>query len=88
MTKMNTSKLKKTLAGALAPKGKYVSIDDGSLELSSERLVQLKNIVEAGGIKPFIDRSYPLEKIVEAHEYVGKGHKKGGEAITVVHNGN
>jgi len=83
--KNKTSKLKKACKRALVPGGKYVSIDDGALMLDSKRLALIKNLVEAGHIKPVIDRTYPLEQIVEAHRYVGKGHKKGGVAITVCH---
>jgi NADPH:quinone reductase-like Zn-dependent oxidoreductase len=83
--KRKTSKLKKNCKKALVPGGKYVSIDDGALKLDSSRLALIKKLVEAGHIKPVIDRIYPLEKIVEAHSYVGKGHKKGGIAITVAH---
>jgi NADPH:quinone reductase-like Zn-dependent oxidoreductase len=81
--KSKTSKLKEACKKALAPGGRYVSIDDGNLLLDSKRLAFVKELVEAGHIKPVVDRCYNFEEIVEAHRYVGQGHKKGGVAIRV-----
>ncbi len=83
--KSKTSKLKVACRKALAPEGVYASIDDGSLLLDSRRLDLMRELVEAGHIRPVVDRSYPFEEIVEAHRYVAAGHKRGGVAITVGH---
>ena len=68
---------------ALSPGGACVSVDKGRLKLRIEDLTQLKHLAEAGTLKAVIDRSYPLEEMVEAHRYVDQGHKKGNVVVTV-----
>lgn len=83
--KRKSSPLKVQCQTALTPNGKYISVDDGSPKLHSEDLLFLTELVEAGKLKPVIDRCYPLEQIVEAYRYVEQGHKKGNVVITVEH---
>lgn len=68
---------------ALAPNGKYVTVDDGTPKIHIEYLNLVKELIEAGKIRPVIDRLYPLEQMAEAHRYVEKGHKKGNVVLTL-----
>jgi len=68
---------------ALAPNGKFTSVDDGTPQLGTDALMRLKELVEAGHLKPVIERVYPLEKAAEAHHYVDSGHKRGNVVIQI-----
>jgi NADPH:quinone reductase-like Zn-dependent oxidoreductase len=68
---------------ALKENGTYYNIMSHAHGTKASDLKALKVLIEAGHVKPVIDRCYKLEDIIEAHRYVEKGHKKGNVAITV-----
>lgn len=72
---------------ALKPAGVYLNAhrdtDAGAGLTMQQELLLLKGLLEAGTLKPVIDRSYSLAQIVEAHRYVETGHKKGNVVITM-----
>jgi NADPH:quinone reductase-like Zn-dependent oxidoreductase len=56
-------------------------------QIVQEDLVFLAELLEAGAIKPVIDRRYPLAETAEALRYLEKGHARGKVVVTVDENG-
>ncbi len=57
----------------------------GSLTAKANQkdLVFMKELLEAGKVKPVIDRQYPLSQAAEALRYLGEGHARGKVVITI-----
>lgn len=50
---------------------------------SKDDLLLIKRLIEAGEIKPVIDRTYKLQEIADAHRYVDTGRKRGGVVVSI-----
>jgi NADPH:quinone reductase-like Zn-dependent oxidoreductase len=79
--KIPAKKMKKSLKN----NGIYLNVHKDSSGLKPEDsillLKELKKLAEEGKIRVVIDKTYSMEQIVEAHQYVEKGHKKGHVVI-------
>jgi NADPH:quinone reductase-like Zn-dependent oxidoreductase len=89
-----------TCKDSLKPNGLYLAIAGGLGEMLTSvwnkqivtgtpaedkaSIMIIKDLLEAGKLKPAIDRSYPLAETAEAHRYVETGRKRGGVVITVL----
>jgi NADPH:quinone reductase-like Zn-dependent oxidoreductase len=51
--------------------------------VSKEDLQTLKELIEAGKVRPVIDRTYPLSEVPEAVRSWARGHARGKVVITV-----
>jgi NADPH:quinone reductase-like Zn-dependent oxidoreductase len=61
--------------------GKRVTL--GIAKYRKQDIVFLKTLLDAGAYRPVIDRSYPLQDVVEATTYVETGMKTGNVVLTV-----
>jgi len=54
-----------------------------TVKRTKEVLLDLKELIEAGKVRPVIDRTYPLSEAAEAMRYLEEGHARGKVVITV-----
>lgn len=67
--------------------GKVLPVKRSKIALAQPRasdLAQLKEWIEAGQVRSIIDRTYPLEELVEAHQYSEAGHAVGKIVLSVL----
>ncbi|MBV6401074.1 MAG: alcohol dehydrogenase [Anaerolineales bacterium] len=43
----------------------------------------LKELVESGNVKPFVEKAYPMTRIVDAMTHLGNGHARGKIVVTM-----
>jgi len=58
----------------------------GIAKLNQKDLVLVKELLEAGKVKPVLDRRYPLSQTAEAIRYLEEGHARGKVVITLESN--
>jgi D-arabinose 1-dehydrogenase-like Zn-dependent alcohol dehydrogenase len=43
----------------------------------------LKDLIETGKVKPFVEKTYPMTRIADAMRHLGTGHAQGKIVITM-----
>ena len=61
--------------------GKRVSF--AAAGVSIEELSHLRDLIEAGRLRPVTDRRFALERIADAHRYAESGQKQGNIVVVV-----
>ncbi|GGI44088.1 NADPH:quinone reductase-like Zn-dependent oxidoreductase [Agromyces flavus] len=76
------------LRGMLAAGGQTrrsgIRVDHRGGDFGADGMARLAALAESGALRPVIDRTYPLDEVVEAHRYVDIGRKRGSVVVRIV----
>ncbi|MCG2589902.1 zinc-binding dehydrogenase [Rhodohalobacter sp. WB101] len=65
-------------------KAKFSATGTLPIQETKRLLDLLLEIIEAGKMRGILDRTYPLEQLAEAHQYVDTGHKRGNVVLNPI----
>ena len=65
-------------------KAKFSATGALPVQETKRLLDMLLEISEAGKMRGILDRTYPLEQLAEAHQYIGTGHKRGNVVLNPI----
>jgi NADPH:quinone reductase-like Zn-dependent oxidoreductase len=75
--------IKGMLSGLWASKKYNLKLVVGTAEVAAKDMDYLRELAENGSLKPVIDRTYSLDEMALAHDYVDGGHKKGNVMVRI-----
>ena len=73
------------LRGAFTSMVGSKKVISGVIKETAEDMQFFKTLMEAGELKAVVDRTYSLDDIAQAHDYVDAGHKRGNVISTMNH---
>jgi NADPH:quinone reductase-like Zn-dependent oxidoreductase len=74
------------LLGPVMSMGGSKKMNSVSYRPNQQDLIFMKELIEAGEVKPVIDRSYPFREVPEALRYLGEGHARGKVVVNIREN--
>ena len=83
MTGGSSAQVFQAVLGPLFSIGGTKKMANLAMKPNQKDLVVVKELIEAGKVKPVIDRSYSLSEVAEALRYYGRGHAQGIVVITI-----
>ena len=83
MTYRGLGPLPHLLRTLLASRGRSQTVTFFVAKITKDDLAFLRGLIEAGKVKPVIDRRYELSQAPDALRYLGEGHARGKVVLTV-----